>query len=442
MAESRANTALHVGVARADITPPVGIRSVGFAARGPLTRLHDPLYATALVAAGDGAKVAIVACDLLWLDTEAVAAVRDAIQARTDIPPQAVMIACSHTHYGPDPGGTSDPIVDAYRANLIHALTGVVVEANDALQPAVLGVGWGTSDIGVNRREKLPDGRVILGQNPTGAIDRAVGVLRIDAPGGAPIACVVNHQTHPVSQTGSVDHISADYPGRMRDIVEDLTGARCLFLQGACGNINAAIMEPCYEPARTLGTRLGCEVVRVWETIAPAGVAVQQTAHAWLAAHAETVDLPAQRYGSAEAAEALLHELEGDLARFAEEGAAEGRIRWTNRRLERVRAAFESWETGVLPEPVVAEVQAMRIGALGLVTAPGEIFCQIGSEVKGRSPFAETFFVSCANGSIGYVPVPEAYPDGGYEVTNASRVDPGAAAVLTEGCLTRLRALT
>ena len=61
MAESRTNASLRVGVARADITPPVGIRSAGFAARGPLTRLHDPLYATALVAAGDRGKVAIVA---------------------------------------------------------------------------------------------------------------------------------------------------------------------------------------------------------------------------------------------------------------------------------------------------------------------------------------------------------------------------------------------
>ena len=125
----------------------------------------------------------------------------------------------------------------------------------------------------------------------------------------------------------------------------------------------------------------------------------------------------------------------------AAQGAAESRVRWTERRLERARAALESWRTGVLSPPVVAEVQAVRIGALAAVTAPGEIFTQIGSEVKARSPFAETFFVGYANGSIGYVPVPEAYADGGYEVNDASQVDPGAAAILTEGCLDRLRAL-
>jgi hypothetical protein len=441
MTECTAHPSLQVGVARADITPPVGIRSAGFASRGPLTRWHDPLYATALVAAGDEHKVAIVACDLLGLNAETVGDVRRGIEARTDIPAHAIAIACTHTHYGPDPYRVaSDPLVAAYRANLIHALTGVVAEADDALQPAILGVGWGTSYIGINRREKLPDGRVILGRNPGGAIDRAVGVLRIDAPDGTPLACVVNFQTHPVSQTGTVDHISADYPGRTRDLVEELTGARCLFLQGACGNINTAIMDPRYEPARTLGTRLGCEVVRVWETISPDTVVVE-TGRPWLAAHAETVDLPGIRYGSAEGAEALVRELEADLAQYAAQDAAEGRIRWAERRLDRVRAARDSWQTGVLPDPVGAEIQAVRIGALGVVTAPGEIFTQIGSEVKARSPFAETFFVGYANGSIGYVPVPEAYPDGGYEVNNASRVDPGAAAILTEGCLDRLRAL-
>ncbi|MBN1642714.1 MAG: hypothetical protein JXA09_15875 [Anaerolineae bacterium] len=441
MAQESARSSLQIGIARADITPPVGIRSAGFASRGPLTRHHDPLSATALVAAGGGRVVAIVSCDLLWLDAGTVGEVREAIEAHTQIPAHAIMIACTHTHYGPDPYQvTSDPVVVAYRANLIHTLAGAVAEANANLQPALLGVSWGASDIGVNRREKRGDGRIVLGQNVGGAIDRSVGVLRIDTADGAPLACVVNHQTHPVSQTGSVDHISADYPGHMREVVEGMTGARCLYLQGACGNINAAIMEPHYEAARTLGTRLGCEVVRVWETISPTAVE-EETERPWLGARAETVGLPGLRYGSAEHAEALVRALEQELAELASQDVVEGRIRWTERRLERTRAALENWRSGALPDPVDAEVQALRIGRLGLVSAPGEIFTEIGVEVKARSPFAETFFVSCANGSIGYVPVAEAYAEGGYEVEDASRVDPGAAAILVESCLDRLRAL-
>jgi neutral ceramidase len=86
-------------------------------------------------------------------------------------------------------------------------------------------------------------------------------------------------------------------------------------------------------------------------------------------------------------------------------------------------------------------VQAWRLGELGLVTAPGEIFNQIGSAVKSESPFADTFFLSCTNDSIGYVPVPEAYADGGYEVTHASQVDPEAAGILREECLAALQSV-
>jgi neutral ceramidase len=426
---------ISAGVARADITPPVGIKSVGFSARGPLTRLHDPLYATALVAADGERRAALLACDLLGLDDETVADVRAEVHHRTGIAPGDVTVTCTHTHYGPDAFRfRGDPMVDAYRANLVHVLGGVVEEAAAGMGSALLGVGWGQSYIGVNRREKLPDGRVILGQNPAGPIDRTVGVLRIDAPDGTPLACVVNFQTHPVSQASQVDHISADYPGKMRDLVEMLTGAKCLFLQGASGNINAVIMEPCYEPARTLGTRLGCEVVRVWETVTPGPVSGLEVA-------GTTVELPRIRYGSAEKAEEVAQTLESGLERLRAENAPEGRVDRYERRLGWARDAARSWQTGELPEPVQAELQAWRIGSFAFATAPGEIFNQIGSRVKGGSPFQDTFFVTLANGYIGYVPVPEAYPDGGYEVMQASQVDPEAAATLAEGCLGLLRQL-
>lgn len=435
MSEEIHSETISVGVARADITPPVGIKSAGFAVRGPLTRLHDPLLATALAFDDGQRRAALIACDLLHIDAQTVAEVRAQIERTTAIPGDAVTVACTHTHYGPDPyRNLDDPLVAAYRSNLIYTLSGVVSEAALRLQPARFGISWGESHIGINRREKLPDGRVILGQNPGGVIDRAVGVLRIDSSEGAPLACVVNFPTHPVSQTGSVDHISADYPGKMREVVEGLTGAQCIFLQGAAGNINASIMEPRYEAARTLGVRLGCEVVRLWETIVPRAATGIQVVQG-------NVDLPRTRYGSRENATALVAELEQEIGELEAQGGSESRLEWAHARLMRAQAALESWTSGVLPEPVKAELQAWRIGALGLVTTPGEIFTQIGMRVKKASPFAHTFFLAHSNDSIGYIPIPEAYPEGGYEVTHASQVAPEAAGILTEGCLRLLNAL-
>jgi neutral ceramidase len=441
MPKNTTSSTISVGIAQADISPPVGTPSAGFAGRGPLSALHDPLYATALVVSDGQQTAALVACDLLYLDAETVNDIREKVEQRTEVAAEYLTIACTHTHYGPDATRErSDPRVSAYRANLIYALAGAVEEAASKMQPAHLGIGWGTSDIGVNRREKLPDGRVILGQNPAGPIDRSVGVLRMDTPDGEPIVSLVNFQTHPVSQASQTSHISADYPGKACEVVESLTDAPCMFLQGASGNINASIMEPSYEPARTLGTRLGCEVVRLWETIRP------QPAHG-LRVVMTHVDLPSIRYGSREKAANLVQSLEAEIERYSAgtpdqaENAPAGRILWARRRLDRAQRALESWTSGVLQEPIRAELQAWRIGEFSLVTAPGEIFNQIGVQAKGGSPFDNTFFVSCANDSIGYVPVPEAYEDGGYEVTHASQVDPGAAAILTEGCLRLLQQL-
>ena len=58
-----------------------------------------------------------------------------------------------------------------------------------------------------------------------------------------------------------------------------------------------------------------------------------------------------------------------------------------------------------------AEIQAFRIGDAGLVSFPVES----GLKVKRRSPFHTTFCLGLANDAAGYVPIPEAYPEGGYE---------------------------
>ena len=420
---------LRMGVARADITPPVGVRSQGFAGRGPLARHHDPLRATALVVADAHRRAALVTCDLIGVPASVVAGIRADVSRRTGIDPLWVTICATHTHYGPavtPHEGEAD--LSIYLQNVIRTVGGIIEEAAAAVAPVLIGVGWGASDIGVNRREKTADGRIILGRNPGGFIDRAVGVLRIDRLDGSPLACFAGFQAHPVSQGARMDHVSADYPGQMRTTVEGLTGACCGFLQGACGNINAAIMEHDHESARTLGVRLGCEVTRVWETIKPepaTGLAVETL----------RVSLPGLRYGSPAQAAELCRDLEAQAAQLKRDNVTDGRVFWAQHRLEKVRAALHCWDTGDPMETIETELQAWRLGPLGLATGPGEIFSQIGAEVKSRSPFSDTFFLAHANDSIGYVPIPAAYAEGGYEVTHACRVDPGAAGIITEGCV-------
>lgn len=427
---------LKAGVARATITPPVGIPLVGFAGRGPSDGFHDPLYATALALSDGRTKAVLITCDLIGLEADLVREIRAEIARRTDVPAGNVMLSCTHTHYGPAVGiSHPDADVAAYVANLKFLLAGAAQEAAATRQDVRLGVGRGEAHIGVNRRERREDGSIWLGQNPAGPVDREVGVIRLDTVGGSPLATLVIFACHPVCQAGTTTRISADYPGRTREVVEQLTGAPCLFVQGAGANINPVEMEPRYEPARKLGTILGCEVVKVWENVTPKmarglGVASQE------------LSLPAMTFSSLEEGEAQVAELEKQWAEQQANNAPAGSLYWTETRLQRAREKLRSLQTGEPLPPIPAEVQVFRLGDVALVAAPGEVFTEIGLEVKRRSPLQDTFFAAYTNGSIGYVPVPEAYLEGGYEVSHACRVDPPAARLIVEGCLGLLKCQT
>lgn len=430
---------LQAGVARATITPPVGIPMVGFAGRGPAEGVHDDLRATTLALASGEARVVVVTADLIGFTERFTAEVRAEIERRTGVPGANVLLCASHTHYGPSTGAyeSQDPPADvaAYLGNLKFQIAGTAQAALAQLQPARLGFGEGASSIGVNRRERRPDGQIVLGQNPAGACDREVRLIRLDTSEGEPLAALVNFACHPVSPGGGMRLISADYVGTMRQLVEGFTGATCLFLQGAAGNINPIEMRHSFEPARRLGVMLGGEVARLFEGTATAPAEGVATAAARL-------DLPAMSFSSVEEGERAAAELEANCARLRAGGALAGAIWWAESRLQRAQAMRDSLRTGVPLTPVPAELCALRFGDVALVTAPGEIFNETGTEVKRRSPLPRTCYVAYTNGTIGYVPIPAAYPEGGYEVTHACRVGPEAAPMITETSLRLLEAIT
>ena len=436
---------LRAGVSRANITPSIGIDLVGFAGRGPSIGLGDELYATALLLDDGRQRVAVLHLDLIGLDAAWSRAACDLIGKRGRLPAGNVLLCCTHTHYGPSVRGfEGDPRESAeaaYMAELRFKLAGIVAEARTKLTPVTARVGRSASDIGINRRERLPDGRIILGRNPAGPIDREVIIARLDRPSGEPVACLLNFATHPVSQTGKGRLISADFPGYAREVVEDLTGTTCLYLQGACGNINSAIMQEGLDSPRTLGKRLGAAAVQAHETAEPAQlapIAVAQT----------EAKLPAKTYASIREAEAAVQALQAEHDRAKEAGGNRGRRWWAQLRLDRAKAALDSLRTGKPLPPVPAPVWGVALGELGLATGPGEIFCEIGMAVKEAGIFPHTMYVSNTNGSIGYVPMAEAYPEGGYEVEFAHRYygsapfTPEVQDIIEGGALELLRSLT
>jgi hypothetical protein len=75
---------------------------------------------------------------------------------------------------------------------------------------------------------------------------------------------------------------------------------------------------------------------------------------------------------------------------------------------------------------------------LAWVSLPGEIFVELGLQIKRGSPFKQTMIAELANGAVGYIPNRVAYPQGNYEVMS-SRVAEGSGEKLVDEALRQLR---
>jgi len=121
----------------------------------------------------------------------------------------------------------------------------------------------------------------------------------------------------------------------------------------------------------------------------------------------------------------------------------EGALWWAERRLARARKGLDALQGGTPVPPVEAELMALRLSdSVGLVTAPGEIFTEIGQAIVARSPFPHTLYATYTNGTIQYVPTRAAYEEGGYEVTHACQVAPEAGEQIEEESVRLLRSIS
>ncbi|MGQ9683027.1 MAG: neutral/alkaline non-lysosomal ceramidase N-terminal domain-containing protein [Anaerolineae bacterium] len=428
---------IRAGVGRVTITPPVGMYLVGMERDQVCTGLRDDLFATALVLSDGATEAAIVACDLLTVHAHLVRRVRQEVSARTGIPPAHVMLCATHCHSGPVTSAdeNSKPLFRAYVDNLAFLLAGAVEMAWRRLTPAQFGFGRGAANIGINRRFTRADGVTVIDGNPAGPVDPEVAVWRVDGDNGLPLLTFVNYACHPVVLGNGSNVISADWPGAMRRTVEQVTGAPCALIQGAGADINPLPGVPTDDERllEKLGLIIGAEVLRVW---------------------AGTECAPAE--GLAIAGERLLLPLlppsqyEGKLPAFVElAGAMEG-LDW-----DAVQASMNAIE----PSPadivgegdnrrVAMEIQAIAAGDTAVVGAAAEVFVQTGLAVKQRSPIPNTMFAAYANGTVGYLPLPEEYPRGGYEVAESwvgyrlpAPIAPEAAGMTRDAALELLQSL-
>lgn len=460
---------LYAGVARSDITPPFGIAHAGWGAQSHqrAAGVDLPLWLTALALKDDDETLVILDLDLCYIwDNEAPALI-EAVTRRTGLPASHIRIQYSHSHSGPVNGATwsawvkeGTEMVGAYDTLLEHWAGGAAAQALSQLAPVRVAAGSGVSHINVNRRFQRPeDGAVICGRNWEGPVDPQVQVVRLDHLDGRPLAAIVNYACHPITVGPDCDQITPDYPGVMKRVVEQSSGATCLFLQGATGDLGPihGISRNGLQEYKRLGQMLGHEASRIWWQIEPRrrrehyDGTLESGSPLALYRDEYLPDLPTDlRVATREVALPLkqfapLAELQAALAAHVErlnalraEGTDLAAIRQETMLAKRagMRADLAARNQGRSERTVT--LQTFTIGdRIALPLVPGEPFCQIGLDVKRRSPFAHTLFAGYANVGWAYIPTPDAYPLGGYEV-EITPFAPQAAELLTDASVALL----
>src|SRR5437016_1282221 len=81
-----ASSALRIGAAELDITPPIGHRMAGYFDERFATGVHDPLKAKAIVLQQGSEQIALVFCDLVGVSLNVTTNARAQASRQTGIP--------------------------------------------------------------------------------------------------------------------------------------------------------------------------------------------------------------------------------------------------------------------------------------------------------------------------------------------------------------------
>lgn len=441
---------LKAGAAQADITPPPGYRMSGYFRERLNTGTHDPLHAKALYLEQGDERAALVFCDLIGVPAEVVARARKIIEQQTHVPGKHVLVAATHSHTGPlyydvlrehfhrlavEKHGNDPQEPLDYAEELAKKIAAGVQQAHDSARPVRLAAGIAQqTGLSFNRRFHMKNGKVVFNPGrlnpdivrPAGPIDPDVGLLLArDAASNRPMALLTVFALH-LDTVGGTEY-SADYPYYLerdlrRHLGEPLVS---LFGAGTCGDINhidVSTQRPPGELSETerIGGQLAQTVIENVNQLTPIG-------QADLAVRTQTVEVPLQRYSPERIESARLN--------MAKVGSKELPF------LDQVEAskivAIELRGKPSLP----LEVQVFRFSSeVALVALPGEVFVELGLEVKRRSPFPTTLVVELANDNPHYVPTRNAFAEGSYEVVN-SLVETGGGERLVEAAVKLLKDL-
>lgn len=445
-------TSAEIGIARRDISPPLGIRANSW----PLSDWersegdHWPMTLTALaVVSDDGVTQLMIAIDGTWWGRVADEwNVRGRVLEQLGLSPDQLLINLSHTHSGPllistfadKPGGEH---ILPYQRSLADAAIQAGREAIDGRVPGRIEWTVGRSSLAGNRELDF-EGRPVVGYNPSGEPDDTVLIGRITKLDGALLGTLVNYACHPTTLAWQNRLISPDWVGAMRATIEQETWSPAIFVQGASGELAPREQySGDTELADRHGRSVGHAVLAALNGMQPPGTELEFTGVAESGAPLAMWQ-SVERAPGPEAAviRGALGSVEIELVDMP--SMDELAERWKDidprsreERLSRARNVREDYITG---PTVQYPVWVWRWGRALVVAHPGEAYSRLQLTLRERFPGRPIIVMNLTNGpGFVYLPTQDAYDRGAYQAWQTifvagslDRLEDAATALIAE----------
>jgi hypothetical protein len=440
---NQSNTAkfFKVGVAKIDITPPVGYPVHKVISEGVL----DSLEARTIVWSDGKRQAALIIADLFYIPLSLSDLVRNMTSEETGIPVSNICLAATHTHADPTcfdeieqyvqrkkSGNLQTEDINSYAGQLVERLVGSVVEAMaNTKHASFLSGAINVEGISFNRRHLMKDGTVRMNGgflNPdiigaVGPMDPELGVvLFTDQENGKPF-CSFSIFAMQLATIGVTKKFSSGYPHFFETELQQYFGENyvSVFGEGPCADVNHwDVSKP--------GPQIGYEVATqpIGKKLADSflnNLSLLKEDSATLDVRNKFVEVPLQTYS----------EMDLNWAKNYREKPVSPLVAARIRKILSLEELRKNYG-----DTMPVEIQVFKIGdKTAIVMLPGQIFVELGLELKKASPFETTLIVTLANNHEECIPPRKAFAEGSYEVVY-SLIESGGGEMLVDAALSLL----
>ena len=419
---------LQIGYARESLLPNGNVNMNGYGNQEHRisTGYLDIIAATCIAASENGNTVLLYSTDTLNSKSNWTAEARNLISQATGVPAENIQIGATHTHSSGAVGG-SEELTLKWKTVYMDALVNAAKKAIADQAPAkIYGGSVQTEGLTFVRHYEMLDGSFCgdnFGDSSKGYKDHATTankllmMIKFDREGDKKDIAVMNFQFHPCFTGGSQETVlSADGIGAIRDVFEKETGMHFIYFTGSAGNQNANSNLP-NEPKNRKGVNQMKKYAEdVYTYAAQAMENLEEIGGSGVASKQETLTYKSNDYG---------------LERLADAQKATDLFRQTGNpstasALAQSMGFHSVYEcNGIVanasrPATYDMELNVVRIGDLGFVAAPYEMFSDSAFQIRDGSPFKYTLISTITNNSWGYFATEKAYGYGCYESFTAS----------------------